>query len=247
MTAPLPRKAALSHPDPHRHHLRVRRRQAAAALGSCIGTAGIRLVYGGGSEGLMGAVAAAAAGAGGEVIAVVPQFLLERMRMPNGIAQIIAVPDMHMRKRLMFDYADAFVAMPGGIGTIEELAEVMTWRKLDRHQKPILIANFHDFWSPWLDLLDHLQEAGFLSGQVSTACLVADMPEAMLPMLQRGVCFPQVSLWQGRTSFRRSSRGAYPGTRHSAYKSSGRTIDMKARYEAVADQVTVRIWEPVGK
>lgn len=104
---------------------------------------------------------------------------------------------MDMRKRLMFDYADAFVAMPGGIGTIEELAEVMTWRKLDRHQKPILVANFHGFWSPWLNLLDHLEDGGFLSGQISMACLVAEMPAAILPMLQRGVCFTQAQLPQG--------------------------------------------------
>ncbi|WP_181175750.1 MULTISPECIES: TIGR00730 family Rossman fold protein [unclassified Mesorhizobium] len=164
---------------------------AAAALGSEIGAAGIRLVYGGGSEGLMGAVAAAAANSGGEVIAVAPQFLLERMRMPGGIAQVIAVPDMHIRKRLMFDYADAFVALPGGIGTIEELAEVMTWRKLNRHQKPILMANFLGFWSPWLALLAHLEETGFLCGEVLSACLIAERPAAILPMLQRGVSYAQ--------------------------------------------------------
>lgn len=182
--------------------------QAAAALGREIGSAGIRLVYGGGGEGLMGAVASAAADAGGEVIAIAPHFLLERMRMPRGVAQIIAVPDMHMRKRLMFDYADAFVALPGGIGTIEELAEVMTWRKLDRHDKPIRVADFFGFWSPWLDLLDHLEEPGFLSGHVSTACLVADVPAAILPMLQRGVCFTQTQ--QGASTVGRTAQSLAP-------------------------------------
>lgn len=165
--------------------------EAAEALGASIGAAGLRLIYGGGRDGLMGAIAGAAARAGSEVIAIAPRFLMDRMRMPAGLSHAIAVPDMHMRKRLMFDYADAFVALPGGIGTIEELAEVMTWRKLERHGKPILLANFHGFWSPWLGLLDHLEEAGFLSGHVSSACLVADAPEVVLPMLQRGVSFTQ--------------------------------------------------------
>ncbi|TPL46441.1 TIGR00730 family Rossman fold protein [Mesorhizobium sp. B2-4-6] len=182
--------------------------EAATALGDAIGSAGIRLVYGGGGEGLMGAVAAAAATAGSEVIAIAPRFLVERMSMPRGVVQTITVPDMHMRKRLMFDYADAFVALPGGIGTIEELAEVMTWRKLERHSKPILVANFCDFWSPWLELLDHLEDAGFLCGQVSAACLVADAPTAIVPMLQRGVCFSQDRLSLAE-HFRSASR---PGT-----------------------------------
>ena len=168
-----------------------RHAEAAAALGHAIGSAGIRLVYGGGSEGLMGTNATAAATRGSEVIAIAPHFLVERMTIPHRIAQTIAVPDMHMRKRLMFDYADAFVALPGGIGTIEELAEVMTWRKLGRHQKPIVIANFFGFWSPWLDLLNHLEDAGFLCGQILKACLVAESSEAILPMLQRGICFAQ--------------------------------------------------------
>lgn len=158
----------------------------AQALGTVIGAAGIRLIYGGGSDGLMGAVAQAAARAGGEVIAIVPRFLTARMTMPAGIGQAIVVPDMHIRKRLMFDYAQAFIALPGGIGTIEELAEVMTWRKLDQHDKPILIANFHDFWSPWLALLAHLETGGFLSGHVSSACLVASTPAEVLPLLQGG-------------------------------------------------------------
>jgi len=160
--------------------------EMAAALGHVIGAAGIRLVYGGGSDGLMGAVATAAARAGSDVVAVAPRFLMARMTMPAGIGQAIVVPDMHMRKRLMFDYADAFIALPGGIGTIEELAEVMTWRKLDQHDKPILIANFHDFWSPWLALLAHLETGGFLSGHVSSACLVAATPAEVLPLLHGG-------------------------------------------------------------
>ena len=165
--------------------------EAAATLGGAIGAAGLRLVYGGGCEGLMGAIAGSATRAGGEVIAIVPRFLMGRMCMPTGLSHAITVPDIHVRKRLMFDYADAFDALPGGIGTIEELAEVMTWRKLERHGKPILLANFHGFWSPWLDLLSHLETAGFLSGQVSTACLVAHAPDTVLPMLQRGVSFTQ--------------------------------------------------------
>lgn len=161
---------------------------AATILGGLIAAAGIRLVYGGGSDGLMGAVAAGALRCGGEVIAVAPRFLMQRMTMPRG-CQVIAVPDMSIRKQLMFDHADAFVALPGGIGTIEELSEVLTHRKLERHAKPVVLASFAGFWTPWLAMLDHLADTDFMSADISMAQLVADCPEAVLPMLQRGASF----------------------------------------------------------
>lgn len=166
-----------------------RLREQTSALGNAIGAQGLRLVYGGGGDGLMGVIAASAAEAGSEVISITPRFLVERMSAARGVQQTVEVPDMHMRKRLMFDYADAFVALPGGIGTVEELAEVLTWRKLERHRKPILVANFQNFWAPWLALLGHLEDSGFLSGHVTAACFVANDPHDILPMLQRGVCF----------------------------------------------------------
>lgn len=161
---------------------------AAAVLGELIAAQGIRLVYGGGSEGLMGAVAMGALRAGGQVIAIAPRFLLQKMTMPLG-CQTIAVPDMSIRKQLMCDHADAFVALPGGIGTIEELSEVLAHRKLERHAKPMLLANFAGFWTPWLTMLGHLAEQDFVTASLSLAQLVADCPQDIVPMLQRGMSF----------------------------------------------------------
>jgi uncharacterized protein (TIGR00730 family) len=158
----------------------------ARLLGQEVADAGIRLIYGGGSSGLMGAVAEGAASAGGDVVAIAPNFLLARMRHPSSVSQVIAVPDMHTRKRLMFEYADAFIALPGGIGTIEEMAEVLTWRKLAQHEKPILLANIRGVWSPWLALLSHLQQQGFMSPETVACLLVAERVETILPMLRRG-------------------------------------------------------------
>jgi uncharacterized protein (TIGR00730 family) len=163
--------------------------QGAAVLGEAIAAAGIRLVYGGGCDGLMGQVAMAAAQGGGTVVGITPQFLMERMRMQPEGCQTISVPDMGIRKQLMFDYADGFIALPGGIGTIEELTEVMTLRKLERHYKPLVLANFKEYWSPLLGLFDSMADAGFMSAR--DMHLVCASAEAILPLLQRGVNFEQ--------------------------------------------------------
>ena len=160
--------------------------EASARLGGILAAAGLRLVYGGGDDGLMGSIAAAAARQGGEVIAITPRFILDDMPPQRRHGQQIAVPDMHMRKRLMFDYADAFIALPGGIGTIEELSEVMTLGKLRQHAKPIVIANFGGFWDPWLGLLRHLSSAGFLCDSVRDRCRVVDDPDTVLDHLLAG-------------------------------------------------------------
>jgi uncharacterized protein (TIGR00730 family) len=160
-----------------------RLRVAAESLGLAIAVTGLKLVYGGGSSGLMGAIAQVAAENGGDVIAIAPRFLVDRQDIGSDFGELIVTPCMHTRKRLMFDHADAFVALPGGIGTIDELAEVMTWSKLDQHCKPIVIANFEGFWTPWLALLNHLEGAGFLRAGTAGRCLVADKPEAVLPLI----------------------------------------------------------------
>jgi len=157
---------------------------AAHQLGREIALAGMRLVYGGGSGGIMGAVAKGAAAANGAIVSITPNFLLEGLCHVEGRPQVIAVPDMHTRKRLMFDYADAFVAMPGGIGTIEEMAEVLTWRKLKQHAKPLLLANITGFWSPWLTLLSHLETAGLMSSDVNQSLLVSSEVAEILPLLR---------------------------------------------------------------
>src|SRR5262249_2460176 len=127
--------------------------EAARDFGKVLAQNSIRLVWGGGSIGLMGAVAAAVMGHGGEATRGVPEFPTAKER-PRKLAQEqIITRDMHERKRTMFDRADAFVALPGGIGTLEELVEQMTWAQLGRHKKPILIANINGFWDPLLSLL----------------------------------------------------------------------------------------------
>jgi len=160
--------------------------EASARLGGILAAAGLRLVYGGGDDGLMGCIAAAAARQGGEVIAIIPRFILDDMPPQRRHGQQITVPDMHMRKRLMFDYADAFIVLPGGIGTIEELSEVMTLGKLRQHAKPIVIANFGGFWDPWLGLLRHLSTEGFLCDSVREHCRVVDEPDRVLEHLLAG-------------------------------------------------------------
>ena len=123
---------------------------------------GIRLVYGGGSLGLMGAIATSVLDHGGLVTGIIPDFLTARENALTRVQEMIVTPDMHERKRLMFEHSDAFVALPGGIGTLEELVEQLTWQQLGRHSKPILIANIANFWEPLLGLLTHMRSTQFI-------------------------------------------------------------------------------------
>jgi uncharacterized protein (TIGR00730 family) len=131
-------------------------------LGAALAAADIRLVYGGGSVGLMGILARAVLAAGGQVTGIIPQFLKQRELMLKEVDELVVTADMHERKRLMFEHSDAFVALPGGIGTLEELVEMMTWAQLDQHVKPILIANIGGFWDPLVTLFDRMTEKGFI-------------------------------------------------------------------------------------
>lgn len=158
--------------------------KAAADLGIAMAQAGIGLVYGGGAIGLMGTIARAVADNGGRVTGIIPGFLQQREIKFHGAAEMIVVNDMHERKRLMFEKADAFVALPGGIGTLEELVEQMTWLQLGQHQKPILIADIGHFWKPLLVLLAHMREAGFIRQEFEVHYLVAERTGEILPMLQ---------------------------------------------------------------
>ncbi|HYG25503.1 MAG TPA: TIGR00730 family Rossman fold protein [Caulobacteraceae bacterium] len=126
----------------------------AQALGAMIARAGLRLIYGGGGVGLMGACARGAHEAGGKVLGVIPDFLRGRER-PLQEVETIVVSDMHQRKMMMFEEADAFVVLPGGIGTLEEVVELLSWRRLDLHAKPVVFYNPRDFWSPLFELFDH--------------------------------------------------------------------------------------------
>ena len=155
---------------------------AARRFGEVLAANRIGLVYGGGSTGLMGTVARAVHDQGGEVAGIIPEFLKAQERMFPDAHEIIVTGDMHERKRLMFERADAFVALPGGVGTLEEMVEQLTWAQLGRHKKPILIANIAGFWDPLIVMFDHLLTLGFLaSGRLGY--LVTDNVDDILPTL----------------------------------------------------------------
>ena len=159
--------------------------EAARGFGKILAENGVRLVYGGGSIGLMGALASAVIEHGGAATGIIPEFLTAKER-PRRLAQEqIITRDMHERKSTMFDRADAFVALPGGIGTLEELVEQMTWAQLGRHKKPILIANINGFWDPLLALLEHMRGLGLVPPPArGVDLLVADRIEDILPKLR---------------------------------------------------------------
>jgi len=158
--------------------------EAALALGKTFAENNIRLVYGGGSVGLMGAVAKSTLAHGGLVTGIIPDFLRSREHALTHVQEMIVTPDMHERKRLMFERSDAFVALPGGIGTLEELVEQLTWQQLGRHSKPILLANIDGFWEPLLALLAHMRETEFIRPTLAVDILKAERVEDILPRLQ---------------------------------------------------------------
>jgi uncharacterized protein (TIGR00730 family) len=156
--------------------------QAAQTFGKILAEKRVRLVYGGGSIGLMGALANAVLDHGGHVTGIIPRFLQTReIAMHRG--ELIVTRDMHERKQRMFDEADAFVALPGGVGTLEEVVEQMTWAQLGRHKKPILLASIKNFWEPLCALLDHMEELKFIRTGLSVRYLVVERVEDILPML----------------------------------------------------------------
>ncbi|HWL06632.1 MAG TPA: TIGR00730 family Rossman fold protein [Xanthobacteraceae bacterium] len=158
--------------------------EAAMELGREMAAAGVRLVYGGGSVGLMGAIAEAVIDNGGEVTGIIPEFLTAREHALREVQEMIVTRDMHERKRLMFERADAFVALPGGVGTLEELVEQLTWAQLGRHKKPILLANVENFWDPLCTLLDHMRSMEFIRAGLTFELLVADDMAEVLPRLR---------------------------------------------------------------
>ncbi|MGO9390071.1 TIGR00730 family Rossman fold protein [Rhodoblastus sp.] len=160
---------------------------AAQQFGRILAENGIGLVYGGGDMGLMGATAHAVLRAGGHVTGIIPRFLQKREHMLESVQELLIVEDMHERKRLMFEKADAFVALPGGVGTLEELVEQLTWVQLERHDKPVLIADIAGFWRPLLALLDHMREQAFIRPPSEPHYLVCDRVEEILPMLEATV------------------------------------------------------------
>jgi uncharacterized protein (TIGR00730 family) len=158
--------------------------EAAQALGKIFAENNVRLVYGGGSVGLMGAIAKSVLDHGGAVTGIIPDFLRARENALTRVQEMVVTPDMHERKRLMFERSDAFVALPGGVGTLEELVEMMTWQQLGRHSKPILVANIDGFWEPLMALIAHMRSAQFIRPNLEVDLLKAERVEDILPRLR---------------------------------------------------------------
>jgi uncharacterized protein (TIGR00730 family) len=158
--------------------------EAARQFGAELAKNGIRLIYGGGKVGIMGAVSEAVLQHGGKVTGIIPEFLVarEHARTSNGL---VVTRDMHERKRKMFEMADAFVAMPGGVGTLEELVEQITWVQLGRHKKPVLLASIQNFWDPLCTLLEHMRTLQFIRGGLDFELLVTKSVPEILPMLRK--------------------------------------------------------------
>ena len=159
--------------------------EASAQFGKILAENGVRLVFGGGSVGLMGILAHAVLAHDGKATGIIPEFLTQRERPRRLGQELIVTRDMHDRKRTMFERADAFVALPGGIGTLEELVEQLTWAQLGRHRKPILIANINGYWDPLLTLITHMRERAFVPESLAVNFLVAERVEDILPTLRR--------------------------------------------------------------
>jgi uncharacterized protein (TIGR00730 family) len=158
---------------------------AAQSFGKILADNRVGLIYGGGSVGLMGTLAQAVLEHGGHVTGIIPEFLTKRER-PRRIAQeLIVTADMHARKRTMFERADGFVALPGGLGTLEEVVEQLTWAQLGRHKKPILIANIAGYWDPLLSLIEHMRAVKFVPSALSVDFLVATRVEDILPAMRQ--------------------------------------------------------------
>lgn len=158
---------------------------AAQSFGKILAENHIRLIYGGGSVGLMGALANAVLDHGGHVTGIIPEFLTRRERPRHVAQELIVVADMHARKRAMFERADGFVALPGGIGTLEEVVEQLTWAQLGRHKKPILIANISGYWEPLLTLIEHMRKVKFVPSAFNVDFLVATRVDDILPSMRK--------------------------------------------------------------
>jgi uncharacterized protein (TIGR00730 family) len=158
--------------------------QAADRMGAALAEAGIGLVFGGGSQGLMGRIARATLGAGGRVTGIIPHFLDEQEVALKGVTELHIVQDMHTRKRLMFEKADAFLALPGGIGTLEELTEQLTLMRIGRHRKPMVLLDVGGYWRPLLALFAHMRNSGFVPPGYEGHYQVAERVDDVIPMIR---------------------------------------------------------------
>ena len=157
--------------------------RSAIAVGSALATAGIGLVYGGGNVGLMGAVASAGREAGGEVVGVIPNALVDKEIAHDDLTRLEVVADMHERKHRMAELSDAFVMLPGGIGTLEEFFEAWTWQQLGIHRKPIAVYDVNGFWNPLMTMIDRLVAEGFVAPHFRDSLIRASDPAQLLDEL----------------------------------------------------------------
>ncbi len=158
-------------------------REAATELGARLAAAGIGLVYGGGRVGLMGLLADAALAGGGEVIGIIPSRLRDAELAHPGATELVVVESMHERKRLMAEKADAFAVLPGGIGTLDEMFEILSWKQLGLHDKPILLADIGGYWAPLRALLDHIVAEGFARPQTHALLQIVPTVAAVMAVL----------------------------------------------------------------
>jgi uncharacterized protein (TIGR00730 family) len=159
-------------------------RDAARRTGRLLAQSGMELVYGGGHIGLMGLTADAALAAGGRVVGIIPDFLHGRELAHTRVSELVVVGSMHERKQRMFERADAFAILPGGLGTLDEAFECMTWKQMRLHDKPIVLVDVEGYWQPLLKLIDHAIAAGFARPEVRNALTVVVSPEEMIAALQ---------------------------------------------------------------
>ncbi|MGV1768177.1 LOG family protein [Rhizobium rhizogenes] len=159
---------------------------AGTELGRALAEGQLKLIYGGGTTGLMGAVARGTLDVGGQVGAIIPSFLINREANQESLTlfEDLTITDtMHERKHQMFERSDAFVALPGGLGTVEEIVEIMTWGQLGQHCKPIVLLNINGFWNPLLALLNHLRDTGFIHSDHLLRLIVVERVEDVVPAI----------------------------------------------------------------
>jgi hypothetical protein len=157
---------------------------AAGALGDMMARRGIQLIFGAGHVGMMGIVADAALAAGGEAVGVIPQHLVDRELAHNGLTELHVVASMHARKQKMFDLADAIAVLPGGFGTLDETFEVITWKQLGLHDKPVLLINTEDYWRPFVDLIANITRSGFAHADHAELFTLVGTPEELFDVLE---------------------------------------------------------------
>jgi len=159
--------------------------EAARTLGRAMAEANIGLVYGGGSLGLMGEIARSVLGHDGHVTGIIPEFLSNREKMLKDVQELIMTHSMHERKQIMFEKSDAFVALPGGVGTLEELVEQLTWSQLGQHSKPIVLGDIDGFWEPLLSLFDHMRSEAFVRPGLELDIATVKQAEDIVPTVLR--------------------------------------------------------------